>query len=139
MSVSTPDLHAVRKSVAAIGKLSDGLIRIGPFRLGVDAALSWIPVVGEIYSGAAAVFLIVQGARARVPVGTLAVAAGLMGGRTLITALPFAGPAAADVLALHGLSARLIMRAIDRRIAAAGGELAPGGRSWTSRGGLATA
>jgi len=129
MSLRQPDLRAIRASVETVGKLSDGLIRLGPFRLGADAALSWIPFVGEIYSGAAAAYLLVQGARARVPLGTLVVAAGLMGGRTLITAIPFAGPAAADVLALHGVSARLITRAIDRKLAG-DGERAPDGRAW---------
>lgn len=133
-----PDLAAIRRGVERVGKLSDGLLRLGPFRLGVDGILSWIPGVGEIYSGAAAAYLLVQGARARVPLSTLALAAALMGGRTLITAIPFVGPAAVDVLALHGLSARLIVRAIDRRLAM-GGKVAPDGRGWGWRGGAATA
>jgi hypothetical protein len=133
MSLKQPDLRAIRASVQTVGRLSDGLIRIGPFRLGADAALSWIPVVGELYSGAAAAFLLVQGARAKVPVGTLIVAAGLMGGRTVITAIPFAGPAAADVLALHGVSARLIIRAIDRKLGVAH-SVAPDVRPWSWRG-----
>jgi hypothetical protein len=137
-----PDLAAIRRSVEKVGKLSDGLIRLGPFRLGADAALSWIPGVGEIYSGAAAIFLLAQGARARVPLSTLLLAGALMGGRTLITAIPFAGPAAADLMALHGLSARMIARAIDKRIAAGdanGGTVAPDGRAWGWRGGMANA
>ncbi len=63
-------------------------------------------------------FLLIQGARARVPVSTLLVAAGLMTGRTLISAIPLAGAAASDLLAAHRWSARLIVAAIDRRIAA---------------------
>ena len=137
-----PDLVAIRRSVKRVGKLSDGLVRLGPFRLGADAALSWIPGVGELYSGAAAIFLLVQGTRARVPLSTLVLAGALMGGRTLITAIPLAGPAAADLMALHGLSARLIARAIDKRIAAngaTGDAVGPDGRPWGWRGGLASA
>ena len=133
-----PDLIAIRRGVSVVGKLSDGLLRLGPFRLGIDGVLSRIPGVGEVYSGAAAVYLLVQGARARVPLSTLILAGALMGGRTLITAVPLAGPAAADLLALHGLSARLIARAIDRRIAA-GASVAPDGRGWGWRGGTAPA
>jgi hypothetical protein len=124
-------LLSIRRSVERVGKFSDGLLRIGPIRLGAEAALSWIPFVGEIYGGAAAAFLLVQGARARVPLSTLGAAAALMGGRTLITAIPFAGPLAADALALHGLSARMIVRAIDARM---GVETAPDGRPWGWRG-----
>jgi hypothetical protein len=137
-----PDLVAIRRSVERVGRLSDGLVRLGPFRLGADAALSWIPGVGELYSGAAAIFLLVQGTRARVPLSTLVLAGALMGGRTLITAIPLAGPAAADLMALHGLSARLIARAIDKRIAANGATVdaaGPDGRPWGWRGGLASA
>jgi hypothetical protein len=61
-----------------------------------------------------------------------------MGGRTLITTLPLVGPAAVDLLALHGLSARLIARAIDRRMAA-GPNVAPDGRGWGWRRGATTA
>src|SRR5258708_40075492 len=102
------ELAAIRRSVERVGRFSDGLLRIGPFRLGAEAALSWIPGVGEAYGAAAAVFLLLQGLRAGAPLGTLAVCAALMGGRTLITAMPIAGALAADALAPHGLSARKI-------------------------------
>ena len=130
------ELLSIRRSVELVGKLSDGLLRIGPFRLGAEAALSWIPGVGEFYGAAAAIFLIVQGARARVPLSVLATAAVLMGGRTLITAVPIGGPLAADVLALHGVSARMIVRAIDQHLARPEG-VAPDGRAWGWRGGAA--
>jgi hypothetical protein len=137
VSKSHAELLVIRRSVDIVGKLSDGLIRIGPLRLGADAALSWIPGVGEIYSSAAAVFLIFQGARAQVPLTTLLAALALMGGRTLITAVPIGGPLAADALALHGVSARMIIRAIDKRLAR--GDAAPDGRAWGWRSGAATA
>ena len=99
--------------------------------------LSWIPGVGEIYSAAAATFLLAQGFRARVPATTLLLAAALMGGRTVITAIPLAGPAVSDLLTMHKWSARLIVAAIDQRLAA--GEFAAAAKSdaraplWRSR------
>ncbi|MEO8812620.1 MAG: DUF4112 domain-containing protein [Caulobacteraceae bacterium] len=123
-----PDLHAIRRNVDRMGRLSDNLVRIGPWSLGLDGVLSWIPVAGEIYSGAAAAFLLTQGVRARVPVSTLLLAAAMMGGRTVITAVPFAGPAAADLLTMHKWSARLIVRAIDRKLAAGATGAASAGR-----------
>jgi hypothetical protein len=112
------DLHTIRASVALVGRLSDGLIRIGPFSIGLEGVLSWIPGVGEFYGAGAAAFLLIQGARARVPVSTLLMAGALMSGRTLITAIPIAGAAASDLLTAHKWAARLIVAAIDRRIAA---------------------
>jgi hypothetical protein len=110
-----------------VGALSDALIRIGPFSLGVDGVLSWIPGLGEAYSAAAAAFILIQGARARVPVMTLACAALLMGGRTLISAIPLAGPVAADVFIAHRWAARLVVRAIDRKLGRAAFEAAEDG------------
>ncbi|HEY1415857.1 MAG TPA: DUF4112 domain-containing protein [Caulobacteraceae bacterium] len=133
MSPGREELAAIRGSVELVGRLTDGLLRIGPFRLGAEAALDWIPGVGEIYGSAAAIFLLVQGVRAQVPMRTLIGCAGLMFGRTLIAALPVAGPLAADALALHGLSARLIIRAIDRRLAETVGPARPMRRSWRGR------
>jgi hypothetical protein len=96
--------------------MSDDLIHIGPFRIGLDGLTAWIPAAGEIYSALAAAFLLIQGYRAKVPAGTLLLAAALMGGRTLIEAVPLFGPITADLLTLHRLSAKLIVAAIDRRL-----------------------
>jgi hypothetical protein len=66
--------------------------------------------------------------------GTLAVCAALMGGRTLVTAVPLAGPLAADALALHGLSARMITAAIDAELGRRGARvMAKPRRRWIGR------
>ncbi len=113
------DLERIKQSLELVARLSDGLIRIGPWGLGIDGILSWIPVVGEVYSAAAGGFILIQGARARVPVHTLIVAAGLLASRTVITALPFAGPIVSDVFIAHKWAARLVVKAIDKKIARA--------------------
>lgn len=112
-----PGLVSIRNSVDTVGRLSDSLVRFGPFRLGLDGVLSWIPGVGELYSSAAAVFIIVQGLRARVPLHVLVICAALMGGRTMVSAVPLAGPLAADVFLAHRLSARMVVKAIDKMLA----------------------
>ena len=111
-----PDLHAIRRSVELAGRLSDSLVRFGPFSLGIDGVLDWIPGLGEAYSLAAGAFIVAQGARAGVPVGTLVVAGAMMAGRTAITAVPLAGPLAADLLTSHRFAARMICAAIDRKL-----------------------
>lgn len=115
-------LQKMRDSVAMIGRLSDSLVHLGPFRLGLDGVLSWVPGVGEVYSTAAAAFILVQAARARVPLGVLLVCAGLMASRTVVSAVPIAGPAAADLFLAHRWSARLVTRAIERKLALAASE-----------------
>jgi ethanolamine transporter EutH len=129
--VLEPDLQAIRASVALIGRLSDGLIRVGPLSLGLEGVLSWIPGLGELYGSGAAAFLLIQGARARVPASTLLAAAALMGGRTLISAIPIAGAAASDLLTAHKWSARMIVAAIDRRLTA-DADGGPHARGWST-------
>jgi len=107
------DLLSIRNSVETVGRLSDSLVRFGPLRLGLDGVLSWIPGVGELYSTAAAAFILAQGVRARVPVPTLLACAVLMASRTVISAAPLAGPAVADLFLAHRISARLVVKAID--------------------------
>jgi hypothetical protein len=124
-NVPVPTLLNIRHSVTTVGRLSDSLFRFGPFRLGVDGVLSWIPGVGEIYSTGAAAFIIVQGVRARVPVHVLVACAALMGSRTVVSAVPLAGPLAADLFLAHRLSAKMVVRAIDKMLPAGAAPVAP--------------
>ncbi len=134
-----PDLVKIRASVDRMGRLSDSVVRVGPMSLGLDGVLSWIPGVGELYSAGAAVFLISQGLRARVDTGTLVVCGALMASRTAITAIPLAGPLASDLLTMHKWSARLIVAAIDRKLARGASAPAPAPAAATNYGRLAAA
>jgi Domain of unknown function (DUF4112) len=129
--LSPVELLRIRDSVSLVGRLSDSLVRFGPFRLGLDGVLSWIPGVGELYSTAAAVFIIVQGLRARVPLHVLALCAAMMGSRTVVSAIPLAGPAVADIFLAHRISARLVIKAIDARLPIA--DRTPPKVSWWAR------
>jgi hypothetical protein len=133
LAASEADLQSIRASVALVGRLSDGLLRLGPFSLGIEGVLSWIPGVGEIYGAAAATFLLVQGVRAKVPASTLLLAGALMFGRTVISAIPIAGAVASDLLTAHKWAARLILAAIDKRIAELANTRAPQGSGWSTR------
>lgn len=116
-SARAPDEVArIRDSVAIVGRLSDSLVSFGPFRLGLDGVLSWVPGLGETYSLLAGAFIIIQGFRAGAPLHILLICAGLMMSRTTISAIPLAGPMAADLFTAHRWSARLVVRAIDARL-----------------------
>lgn len=113
---SPAELARIRDSVAIVGRMSDSLVRFGPFRLGFDGVLSWVPGLGEAYSMIAGGFIIIQGLRAGVPLHILLICAGLMASRTTISAIPLAGPVAADLFTAHRWSAKLVMRAIDAQL-----------------------
>ncbi len=116
MSRTPSELRSIRDSIGLVGRLSDSIVKIGPFSLGIDGVLSWIPAVGEICSVGAAAFILVQGARAGAPATVLASAAFILGLRTLGEAVPFAGPLFADVFTAHKWAANMVVRAIDRRL-----------------------
>ena len=116
MSLTQAELRSIRDSVSLAGRLSDSIVRLGPFSLGVDGVLSWIPAVGEFYSAAAGLFILVQGARAKVPVFVLAQAALVLAARTLGDAVPLAGPLFADVFTAHKWAANMVVAAIDKQL-----------------------
>jgi hypothetical protein len=116
MSLSDAQLRSIRDRVSLVGRLSDSIVRIGPFSLGIDGVLSWIPAVGELYSAAAGLFMLVQGARAGVRTSVLAQAALVLTMRTLGDAVPFAGPVFADLFTAHKWAANMIVAAIDEQL-----------------------
>jgi hypothetical protein len=122
MPLAEPDLEAIRRSVERVGKLSDSIIRFGPFGLGVDGVLNLIPGIGEFYSAAAGAFILVQAARARVSLPVFLGVIALIASRTAITAIPLGGPVAADIYRAHRIAAWLVARAIDRKLGKAAGD-----------------
>jgi hypothetical protein len=128
MARTLADIHNIRLSIERIGHLSDDVIQLGPVRFGLDGFLEMIPFAGELYSLSAGVLLLVEGARARVPLTTQIGVVFLIGLRTLIgsvdvLSIPIAGPLAVllgaptNLLAAgfraHRSSANLLIRAID--------------------------
>ncbi|HYE45555.1 MAG TPA: DUF4112 domain-containing protein [Caulobacter sp.] len=59
------ELHNVRTSIERTKRVSDGLIKLGPFSLGLDGILGFVPWAGSLYSGAAGLLLLWDGLRAR--------------------------------------------------------------------------
>lgn len=68
---SIADIEKIWSNVEGVKKLSDRAVGIGPFGIGLDGLLTWIPVVGTVYSVGAAGWLLVQAAQARAAPGTL--------------------------------------------------------------------
>jgi hypothetical protein len=116
MMKSDAELLSIRDSVALVGRLSDSLVHFGPFSLGIDGVLSWVPGLGDLYSTLAGGFIVVQGARAGVPGPVLGGAALLIACRTVVGAVPVAGSAFADFFTAHKWAAAMIVRSIDERL-----------------------
>jgi hypothetical protein len=64
--------HQAWRHAETIKRLSDRLIGIGPFGLGLDGVLAWVPGVGPIYSMGAGGLLLFHGMQAGASAATLA-------------------------------------------------------------------
>ncbi len=113
------DIEKIWTNVEGMKKLSDKVIGIGPFGIGLDGLLTWVPVVGTAYSVGAAGWLFVQAAKVKASPGTLARMAAYLGldsVTTLIGEVPFLDfvPSVADVLFRgHLMAAKTLQKDIE--------------------------
>lgn len=59
------DIHNVVANIEQARRASDKWIGIGPFGIGLDGVLAFVPVVGQFYTAGAAVYMLAQGVKAR--------------------------------------------------------------------------
>lgn len=113
------DIEEIWANVEGVKKLSDRVIGVGPFGIGMDGLLTWVPVVGTAYTVGAAGWLLVQAARAKASPGAIARMISYLGLESLVTAvgeIPFLDfvPSVADVLFPgHLLAARALQQDIE--------------------------
>ena len=113
---SLAEIDRAHAAIRRIGDLSDNLVGVGPFGVGLDGLLAWVPIVGTVYSVGAGAVLLLQGWRAHVAPERLAVAAAIMGLRTLVGEVPILGDVVVDLVRGHRYSARLLQRGIERTL-----------------------
>jgi len=113
MVKSVADVENVWLSVERIKKISDRVVGIGPFGLGLDAVLTWIPGLGTIYTVAAGGWLMLLGLRVRAGPGTLVRMLGYLTIDTVTGAVPFAGDAIDALFPGHLLAAKALQKHIE--------------------------
>lgn len=112
------DIDGIRAAVRRTRQLSDRIVGIGPFSLGLDGLLAWIPGAGVLYSVAAGGILLTHAARARVSPTVLARMAALIAADSLtdVIPIPFA-PAIADmVFTGHKWAADALTKEMERTL-----------------------
>ncbi|MFN4069404.1 MAG: DUF4112 domain-containing protein, partial [Brevundimonas aurantiaca] len=67
---SIKDIEKIWSNVEGVKKLSDRVIGIGPVGFGMDALLTWVPVVGTAYTAGTGAWLLLQAIRAKAAPGT---------------------------------------------------------------------
>jgi hypothetical protein len=112
------ELKGLRGSVDRIRKLSDRVVGIGPFSLGLDGVLAWVPGLGLAYSLGAGGFLMLQAIRAHARPGTLAKMAGFLVADSLTDVIPIPlAPAVADmVFTGHKWAADALLKHLDETV-----------------------
>jgi len=107
--------HRAWKSAETIKGLSDRLIGIGPFGLGLDGVLSWVPVVGPLYSIGAGGLLIFHGAAGGASVVTLMRMLAYVAMDTATDTVPFAGSVVDMMFPGHLMAAKALQKDIEAR------------------------
>ena len=88
---SIRDIENIWSNVEGVKKLSDRVIGIGPFGMGLDAMLTWVPVVGTAYTVGTGGWLMLQAVRAKATPATLARMGAYMAIDTATGTVPLAG------------------------------------------------
>lgn len=107
--------HRAWRSAETIKGLSDRLIGIGPFGLGLDGVLSWVPVVGPLYSMGAGGLLLIHGLSGGASFMTLARMLAYVAMDTATDAVPIAGSVVDMMFPGHLMAAKALQKDIEAR------------------------
>ena len=110
------DLHNIRNSIERTKKMSDGVVKIGPFGIGLDGLLGFVPWAGGLYSAGAGLVLVIDGLRARATPMVLAEMTLILAVDTAAPFLPKAGGIIDALFTGHKWAADLLLRHMDETI-----------------------
>lgn len=108
-----------------IKKLSDNLIRIGPWGLGLDGVLAWVPVAGTLYSVGSGGLLLYEAVQAKASAWTLTRMATYMIVNSAMSDVPVIGWAMDTLFRGQAMAANALQKDIEARFGVVR-HLAPG-------------
>jgi Domain of unknown function (DUF4112) len=107
------DIEKIWSNVEGVKKLSDRAVGFGPFGIGMDGLLTWIPIVGSVYSVGAAGWLLTQAVRAKATPGTIARMVGYLGVDVATGEVPVAGDVVDFFFPGHLMAAKALQKDIE--------------------------
>jgi hypothetical protein len=110
------DIHNTRLAIESLRRISDRLIGLGPFGIGMDGLLGWIPGFGAIYSVGAGGLLLYHGWKARASAGVLFQVGMLIAANTASNFIPTAGGLVDMLFTAHKWSANLLLANMDHTL-----------------------
>jgi len=107
--------HRAWRNAERIKKLSDNLIKIGPWGLGLDGVLAWIPAAGTIYSVGTGGLLLYEAVKAKAAAWTIARMAGYMLINSVLSDVPLIGQAMDTLFRAQLMAANALQKDIEAR------------------------
>ena len=107
------DIEKIWSNVEGVKKLSDRAVGLGPFGVGMDGLLTWIPVVGTVYSVGAGGWLLMQAVRAKASPATIARMVGYLGVDVATGEVPVAGDVVDFFFPGHLMAAKALQKDIE--------------------------
>jgi len=113
--LTVAEAHRVWITAEKIKRVSDRLVGLGPFSIGLDGLLAFFPIVGTLYSLGAGAWLILEGLRARASSFTMLRMGFYVGFRTAVSIWPVEGWLVDVLFRGHMFAANALQRDIERR------------------------
>lgn len=107
--------HRAWRRAERIKQLSDRVVGFGPWGLGVDGVLAWVPVAGTVYSVGAAALLLSEAVRSGASRATLLRMAAYLGFDSAASGVPLVGWAIDTLFTGHAFAARALQKDIEKR------------------------
>ncbi len=107
--------HRAWRNAERIKRLSDDLIKIGPWGVGLDGVLAWVPGANTIYSVGAGGLLVYEAVKAGAAPWTLARMAAYLVANSAMTEVPIVGWAMDTLFRGHLMAANALQRDIEAR------------------------
>jgi len=107
--------HVAWRQAETVKRLSDRLISIGPFGIGLDGVLAWVPGVGLAYGLGAGGLLLYHAVQAKASPATLARMAAYLAADNLSDTVPVLGWAVDTLFPGHLMAAKALQKDIETR------------------------
>ena len=121
MDVTLERAHRAWTNAERIKRLSDGLIRIGPWGLGVDGVVAWMPGANVAYSVGAGAILLFEAVQAGAAPETLVRMGLYLAANTALDGVPVLGWAMDTLFRGHAMAAGALQKDIEKRYGAPAG------------------
>jgi hypothetical protein len=107
------DIEKIWGHVEGVKKLSDRVVGVGPFGVGLDGLVTWVPILGTVYSVGAGGWLLYLATQARATPGTLARMAAYLGLDVATSEIPIAGDIVDFLFPGHLMAARALQKEME--------------------------